>query len=136
MKRPLKNNIGNPSGRSGRPINSDKSLAIFLSEKTYRGGIHRKCGTNERYVSGGGCVHCARVIATEQREALKYQKQYEAEYAAHLVAEGVASGDVIDGDVEPLTAQFIEPLDNDEPMVLEESDDAEERQKQATDDLM
>src|ERR1035437_8282838 len=122
MKRPLKNNIGNPSGRSGRPVNADKSLAIFLSEKTYRGGIHRKCGTNVRYVSNGGCVHCARVIMTEQREALKYQTQY----AAHLVAEGVQSGDVIDGDVEPLndvTAQFIEPPDNDEPMVLEESDD-------------
>ena len=135
MKRPLKNNIGNPSGRSGRPVNADKSLAIFLSEKTYRGGIHRKCGTNVRYVSNGGCAHCARTIATEQREALKYQKQY----AAHLVAEGVQSGDVIDGDVEPLndvTAQFIEPLDNDEPMVLEESDNAEERQRQATDDLM
>jgi hypothetical protein len=122
--------------RSGRPINTDKSLAIFLGEKTYLGGIHRKCGTNVRYTSGGGCVHCARTIATEQREALKYQKQYEAK---RIVAEGVQSGDVIDGDVEPLndvTAQFIEPLDNDEPMVLEESDDAEERQRQATDDLM
>ena len=133
MKRPLKNNIGNPSGRSGRPINSDKSLAIFLSEKTYRGGIHRKCGTNVRYVSNGGCVHCARVIMTEQREALKYKKQHEAEYLESLKYEDA------DRNEEPLndvTAQFTEPLDIDEPMVLEESDDAEERQRQATDDLM
>ena len=136
MKRPLKNNIGNPSGRSGRPVNSDKSLAIFLSEKTYRGGIHRKCGTNVRYVSNGGCVHCARVIMTEQREARKYLQRVRTE---KIVAEGVQSGDVIDGDAEPLndvTAQFIEPLDNAEPMVLEESDDAEERRRQAIDDLM
>src|ERR1017187_5714074 len=133
MKRPLKNNIGNPSGRSGRPVNADKSLAIFLSEKTYRGGIHRKCGTNVRYVSNGGCVHCARVIMTEQREALKYKKQHEAEYLESLKYEDA------DRNEEPLndvTAQFTEPLDIDEPMVLEESDDAEERQRQATDDLM
>ena len=128
MKHPLKNNIGNPSGRSGRPINSDKSLAIFLSEKTYRGAIHRKCGTNVRYVSNGGCVHCARVLMTEQREALKYQKQYEAEYRDAMPE--------MEREVNDDPAQFTEPLDNDEPMVLEESDDAEERQRQATDDLM
>jgi hypothetical protein len=124
----MADNTGNPSGRSGRPINADKSLAIFLSEKTYRGGIHRKCGTNERYVSGGGCVHCARVIATEQREALKYQKRHEADEAA--------TQEQFERNLNDDPAQFIEPLDNDEPMVLEESDDAEERQRQATDDLM
>ena len=57
---------------SGRPINVDRQNAIALGYKTYTGSKHSKCGTTERYVSGGGCVHCARVIATEQREARKY----------------------------------------------------------------
>lgn len=135
MKRPLKNNIGNPSGRSGRPINSDKSLAIFLSEKTYRGGIHRKCGTNVRYVSNGGCVHCARVIMTEQREALKYKKQHEAEYLESLKYEDADRNeeplnDVAMEDTGPIDSELEDGLDTDDP------DDAEARRQASIDDLM
>ena len=61
---------------SGRPINQDRLDAIEFGFPTYTGAVHKKCGGTERYVNGGGCVHCARVIATEQREArraLKHQ---------------------------------------------------------------
>ncbi len=44
---------------TGRPINQNKELAILYGEKTYRGSEHT-CGTNERYVTNGGCVHCTR----------------------------------------------------------------------------
>jgi hypothetical protein len=56
---------------AGRPINESRQTAILCGDKTYIGATHARCGTYERYVSGGGCVHCARVIATEQREARK-----------------------------------------------------------------
>lgn len=59
---------------SGRPVNTDRANALRLGLRTYEGAPHSKCGTTTRYVSGGGCVHCARLIATEQREALKYIK--------------------------------------------------------------
>lgn len=59
---------------AGRPINEDRQIAIELGLKTYTGSVHSKCGTTERYVAGGGCVHCGRAIATEQRDALKYQR--------------------------------------------------------------
>lgn len=57
---------------SGRPINEDRQNAIDLGLRVYTGSKHSKCGTTQRYVSGGGCVHCARIIATEQREARKF----------------------------------------------------------------
>lgn len=63
---------------SGRPINPDRQNAIALGFTTYTGSPHR-CGTTQRYVSGGGCVHCARLIATEQREARKFLKAQAAE---------------------------------------------------------
>lgn len=63
---------------SGRPVNEDRKLAIFMGEKTYIGAEHDKCGTTERYVSGGGCVYCARIVATEQRDARKYLKSQAA----------------------------------------------------------
>lgn len=56
-----------PWGR-GRPINESRMVAELAGEKTYRGSTHG-CGTNERYVNGGACVHCARRIQREQREA-------------------------------------------------------------------
>lgn len=59
---------------SGRPINEDRQNAIALGLRTYTGAQHPKCGTTERYVSGGGCVHCARVKAAEQRDELKVLK--------------------------------------------------------------
>jgi hypothetical protein len=64
---------------SGRPVNPDRQSAIDLGLVTYTGSPHSKCGTTQRYVSGGGCVHCARIIATEQREARKYLKAQAAE---------------------------------------------------------
>lgn len=57
---------------TGRPINEDRQNAVALGLKTYTGTPHSKCGTTERYTKGGGCVHCARLIATEQREARNY----------------------------------------------------------------
>lgn len=57
---------------AGRPENASRANAALMGDKTYIGSVHDKCGTNERYTKGGGCVHCARVIATEQREARKY----------------------------------------------------------------
>jgi hypothetical protein len=64
---------------SGRPVNPDRQTAIELGFTTYTGSPHSKCGTTKRYVSGGGCVHCARRIATEQREARKFLKKQAAE---------------------------------------------------------
>lgn len=57
---------------SGRPINQDRQNSIDLGLKTYTGAVHAACGTTIRYVAGGGCVRCGRLIATEQREARKY----------------------------------------------------------------
>lgn len=57
---------------TGRPINESRALALITGDKTYEGAEHSKCGTTTRYVSGGGCVHCARLIASEQREARKF----------------------------------------------------------------
>ena len=92
---------------SGRPINEDRQNAIDLGLRTYTGSKHSKCGTTQRYVSGGGCVHCARIIATEQREARNY-----------------------------LRRQAQAALDNPGPLVLEETDDAEARSRAAIEDLM
>lgn len=58
----------------GRPINKNRELAVLYGEKTYRGSTHG-CGTNERYVKGGGCVHCARWTALSQREALREKQR-------------------------------------------------------------
>jgi len=97
---------------SGRPVNEDRQAAIAFGLRTYTGTVHSKCGTNQRYVSGGACVHCARVIATEQREARKFLKAQ-----AKLDIELQAS------------------LDIEDQMVLEQ-DDAEARARQAIEDLM
>lgn len=71
----------------GRPTNSDRQNAIDLGLQTYIGKMHVKCGTRERYVAGGGCIHCGRIIATEQREALKYLKRAAREEAVRDEAE-------------------------------------------------
>lgn len=91
---------------SGRPANPDRQIAIGLGERTYIGSTHARCGTSGRYVSGGGCVHCARVVATEQREARKYLKQQKL------------------------------ALDIPPEMALEVEDDAAARAQKAIDDLM
>ncbi len=60
---------------SGRPQNQDRQNALATGLPTYTGLPHARCGTRERYTKGGGCVHCARIIATEQREARKFLLQ-------------------------------------------------------------
>lgn len=62
-----------------RPINEDRQAALRYGLHTYTGAPHSKCGTTERYAAGGGCVYCARLLASEQREALKYRKAQEAQ---------------------------------------------------------
>jgi hypothetical protein len=74
----------------GRPVNDNRQIALQYGLKTYDGSPHSKCGTTERYVSGGGCVHCARVTATEQRDALKFLKQ-------HAIDEAIAAKQAADG---------------------------------------
>ena len=64
---------------AGRPINERHELAVLMGDKTYFGSEHDKCGTFERYTKGGGCVHCARVIASEQRAARKFLQTMEAQ---------------------------------------------------------
>ena len=66
---------------SGRPKNDNRQNAIELGLGTYTGASHSKCGTSERYVSGGGCIHCARLASADQREQLKMLKTYAAEQA-------------------------------------------------------
>lgn len=90
----------------GRPQNEDRQTAIALGFRTYTGTVHKRCGTTERYVAGGGCVHCARAIALEQREARKF-----------------------------LQAQAA-PIDSRETPPVEIDDDAEARRQAAIDDLM
>jgi hypothetical protein len=94
---------------TGRPINSDRANAIAFNLKTYTGAQHWKCGTTERYVSGGGCVHCARELATMQREALKALK---AARAADL--DEKIEDQIVNHDPE-------EPLDSPEPDAYERS---------------
>lgn len=90
----------------GRKINEDKVRAKEFGLKTYTGAVHSKCGTTDRYTSGGGCVHCARIIATEQREARKF-----------------------------LQSRPKPVLDNPLPTELRE-DDAAERERHSIDELM
>lgn len=56
----------------GAPINQARQVAIEMGLPEYEGRPHRNCGRTLRYTSGGGCVHCARIIADEQRAARKY----------------------------------------------------------------
>lgn len=66
----------------GRPQNVERQFAIEFGYPTYTGAVHPRCGTRERYTNGCGCVHCARVIATEQREARKVLKQQRQNFNA------------------------------------------------------
>jgi hypothetical protein len=52
---------------TGRPINLDREAAIVCGDKTYKGAVHEKCGTTERYVKNSGCVACARAIQHGKR---------------------------------------------------------------------
>ena|ERR1035437_9540322 len=103
---------------NGRPINVDRQNAITFKLTTYTGSEH-KCGTSQRYVSGGGCVHCARLLATEQREARKILKAQ--------------------ANADPVNYDHEDALDNVEHVVTEMVDEelAEaDRFSQSVDDLM
>ncbi len=56
---------------AGRPISEALATARLVGDKTYEGTEHEACHTTTRYVSGGGCVHCARQKQAIQRGALK-----------------------------------------------------------------
>lgn len=139
------------TGKSGRPVNEDRQTAIDLGFKTYTGTPHSKCGTTERYVSGGGCVQCARAIATEQREARKYLRQHAEEFAAEGgVEDMVAADEIVNHDPEEDTAAQEELDEQDtamhddavaeqrpDPQAGRDRDDAAaERSRQAIEDLM
>lgn len=111
----------------GRPINEDRQNAIALGLKTYTGMRHSRCGTTERYVAGGGCVHCGRLIATEQREARIYLKKMQQQ-------------NVEDRDEDLLDSAERDGLDDPEADArFEEPDDEEARRarfEESIDDLM
>jgi glutaredoxin len=98
----------------GRPQNAERQLAVELGFPTYIGLAHARCGTVERYTKGGGCVHCARVIATEQREARRFLKHHEQEYRESVPEEEI-------------------DVDREESFGI---DDAEARRQAALDELM
>lgn len=110
---------------SGRQINEDRQNALALGLRTYTGAQHSKCGTTERYVSGGGCVRCARALATEQREARKFLK-------AHAEREAHEAEQITDG-VEEINQDREDPIDN---VPEAEVDDAKARARAALEDLM
>jgi hypothetical protein len=76
---------------SGRSINEARRIAILMGYSTYTGSPHSKCSTSERYVAGSACVHCARVLAAEQRDALKV-----LQYQARVDASDTNDADAID----------------------------------------
>jgi hypothetical protein len=111
-----------------RPLNEDRQAALKYGLRTYTGALHSKCGTVERYAGTGGCVYCARRIATEQREALKYRK---AQEASEVVLDEFESVSEFENVIEDA------PLDNPLPTELSpDDDDADERQRQSIDELM
>lgn len=122
---------------SGRPINADRQNAISLGFKTYMGAPHPKCGMTERYVSGGGCVHCARTIASEQREARKFLIANAALEAEQRVRDEDGVEEVRDfGEV---NSDHEAALDNVEQVVSEIVDEkaaAREVFEQSVEDLM
>lgn len=100
---------------TGRPINEDRQNAIELGLMTYIGKKHLRCGTTERYASGGACVHCARIIATEQREARKFlQRQREAplDTAEEMVLEEPDVPDAEPDDEAEAHARFLESVED------------------------
>lgn len=107
---------------NGRPINQDRQLAISLGFLTYEGSVHTKCGTTTRYTKGAGCVHCARLIATEQREARNFLRSSRGTPPP----EREAAQNELDN---------IDEVIQDE-MVAEARDDAAERFRRDLEDLM
>lgn len=114
---------------TGRPINQDRLDAIDLGLLTYEGMPHRNCGKTLRYTSGGGCVHCARIIATEQRQARKYLQMR----AAGLDGRGDQGGGYPSSQGEQETDIDNGPEDG---LDTEGPDDAEARAQAGIDELM
>lgn len=104
-----------------RPLNVDRQNAITFKLTTYTGSEH-KCGTSQRYTSTGTCMHCARLLAAEQREALKVLR---AQAKVKATSE------------DPVNYDHEDVLDIVEPLVAEMVDQAEaDRFRQSVDDLM
>ena len=106
-----------------RPANEERQAALKVGLRTYTGAPHSKCGTTEWYTAGGGCVHCARLLASEQREALRYQKAHEAQALDEKIEEQINSHE-----------EFA-PIDNLLPTELS-PDTAAERLRHSIDELM
>lgn len=56
---------------AGRPHNVNRQAALVLGEKTYSGKRCKRCGTNEKYTKGSGCVECQKTNAIEARQLLR-----------------------------------------------------------------
>lgn len=70
---------------AGRPTNENREMAILMGDKTYIGSKHERCGTDQRYVKGGGCVHCARQVTQDLRDIAKQVKHIEQDLAEHTL---------------------------------------------------
>lgn len=95
---------------TGRPLNEDRQLALLSGDKTYIGSPHDRCGTNVRYVKSGGCVRCARVIATEQREARKYLINQNGEVPQNSVDKSVPDEVPVEDDAAARSRAAIDDL--------------------------
>lgn len=111
--------------KNGRPRNTDRENAVDLGLLTYEGKSHFRCGTTTRYVVGAGCVHCARLIATEQREARKFLRSQRAEEGVTITIDDISEENV--RDAFGLDTPTEDGLD---------ADDAEARRQAAIDELM
>lgn len=74
---------------AGRPTNENREMAILMGDKTYTGSTHARCGTDLRYVKGGGCVHCARQVTQDLRDTAKWIKHEAADRAEHVENTGL-----------------------------------------------
>lgn len=120
----------------GRPINQDRIDAIDLGLKFYEGEPHKNCGRTLRYASGGGCVHCARLISNEQREARKYLKHLAAAERATpsitLIIDDISEQNVRDA----FFPEIEDPVDTEPEDGLDTDDDPDARTEAGVEDLM
>lgn len=107
---------------TGRPINESRAIAVEHGLSTYTGAPHVRCDTTERYVLGGGCVHCARQIAKDQRAALMAIKRGQI-VTDETIQEQIDNHDEFSPPVEP------DPVDieQDDGLDTDDPDDAEAR---------
>ena len=126
---------------NGRPLNADRQNAILFKLMTYTGREHR-CGTTQRYVSTGTCVHCARLLSAEKREARKVLRaQAKAEAASITIILDDISAETITAFMgeDPINYDHEAALDSAEHVVAEMVDEelAEaDRFSQSIDDIM